>query len=280
MAELIDIRGLFREKNPRLARLLPTAFFRYMERIAHVKEVNEQILRTEGMDGPAFARASLDGLEIRVRLRSPERVPKSGPITVCANHPHGGVDGLALMHLVGAARGDFAVPANDLLGVLPSLRPHISPVNKHGSNFNHLRTFDALFASERPIIVFPAGVTARLRGTRLVEAPWSKAFLKKSKRYSRTIVPVFIAGRNSPFFYRLARARTALGVRANLEMLYLVDELYKLRGASVTVQVGKPFAAAELPPDASEAQWAERLRRHVVALEHCPDAAFPVGVPA
>ncbi len=120
MAQLIDIRGLFNEKNPRLARLLPSAFFRYVERIAHLREVNEQILRTAGMDGVAFARASLEFIDIRVRIRNPERVPPGGRITVCANHPHGGADGLALMHLVGTARGDFAVPANDLLGVLPS----------------------------------------------------------------------------------------------------------------------------------------------------------------
>lgn len=277
MAELIDLRGLFRRKNPSLASRLPALVYRYLERIAHVAELNEHIARTRGLSGVEFARASLAALDIRLEVRNPERVPPSGRLTVCANHPHGGVDGLALIDLVGGARGDFAVPANDLLAVLPSLRPHVAPVNKHGSNFDHLRTFDALFASERPIIVFPAGVTARPRGGRLREAPWSKAFLRKSRRYGRTIVPVHVAGRNSRFFYALARVRTALGVRTNLEMLYLVDELLKLRGATVCLQVGLPFAAAELSAHRTEVEWAQRLARHVESLGCRPDTPFATG---
>jgi putative hemolysin len=103
-------------------------------------------------------------------------------------------------------------------------------VNKHGTSTSIFQDIQAMYASEQPILLFPAGRTARFRDHRLQDFPWAKSFVKKSREFQRPIVPVHISGRNSRFFYFIWRARTFLGIKPNLEMFLLVDELFKQRG--------------------------------------------------
>ena len=45
------------------------------------------------------------------------------------------------------------------------------------------------------------------------------------KKIARTIIPIYVAGRNSRFFYNFANLRKRLHIKGNIEMLYLVDEM-------------------------------------------------------
>lgn len=44
-------------------------------------------------------------------------IPVSGPLVVVSNHPHGGVDGLALGPILAKARPEFKLLVNSFLGV-------------------------------------------------------------------------------------------------------------------------------------------------------------------
>ncbi len=47
------------------------------------------------------------------------------------------------------------------------------------------------------------------------------------------------SGRNSNFFYNLSNIRNFLGIKANIEMLYLADELFKQKGKEINLVFGK-----------------------------------------
>jgi putative hemolysin len=273
MAELISVRRLMEEKNPERAARIPSAAYALLGRIAHEREVNAYIVRAGGLE----PREALDcamktlGISSTIVEGSAELLSGSGRITVAANHPHGGADALILLELLTRCYGEAVVPANDLVRTVSPLASFFAPINKHGSNREHYRRIDALFASDKPLLMFPAGRTGRpegggIGGSPITDFPWTGTFIKKSRLHGRSIVPVHIRGRNSRLFYTVARLRGLLKIRMNLEMLLLVDELMKQRGRNFEVIIGQPIDSALLGGERSVREWAEDLRGYVQAL--------------
>ena len=259
----VDVRALFRSKNPAVAARIPPWIYEIIGRIIHEDEINRGLAALEGYRDFNFADHVLSRLGITVRLSGAARIPSAGRITFCANHPTGGADGLALIHLAGLSRGEALIPVNDLLFSVPQLESLFVPIDKHGSNLSRAGTVDAMYASDKPVIIFPAGRTARPAGGTLRDFPWSRSFIRKSREHGRTVVPVHVSGANSRFFYALWRMRTLAGVRANLEMFLLVDEMIRKRGTTVVLTVGEPWSPDVFGPRRTDAQWAELLRKQV-----------------
>lgn len=95
----------------------------------------------------------------------------------------------------------------------------------------------------------------------------------KAKKYNSPIVPVYIDGRNSNWFYNLANFRKRIGIAANIEMLYLMDEMYFQRGRTISITFGKPI----LPQDLSgtdDGKTAEKIKEHVYELKHNRQSVF------
>lgn len=285
----ISVRALFRRKNPALARKIPAALFLLLERIAHSRELSAFLQDAHTLSPMAALDLAVHELRITWRV-SGTALPACGDhLTIVANHPHGGADAIILLHLLMRTYGAAQVPANDLVQVLSPLAPLFVPVNKHGSNNDHFRRLDAVFADSKPLLIFPAGRTGRPAGADgypdpggfsrgalprnqrdgrrpIVDYPWAKTFVKKSRAHGRTIVPVHIAGRNSWRFYAIAWLRARLRIRLNLEMLLLVDELARRRGRHVRLTVGTPIDARLFDKSRPDEEWAEHVRRYVHAL--------------
>ena len=207
-------------------------------------------------------------LNVSVTVTGRDNLPESPRFVLCANHPTGGIDGLVLMQLLVQRYGGVRVPANDVLTAVPGISDFIVPVDKHGSNAGRIHLYEEAFQSEYPILVFPAGQTARPAGRRLREYPWNKAFVKQARRSGRLIVPVHLSGRNSRHFYLIWQLRRVLRVRPNLEMLLLVDELKRLRGTTVVVTVGSPRRGPHHANPKDDHEYAARLRREVERMGH------------
>lgn len=62
------------------------------------------------------------------------------------------------------------------------------------------------------------------------DLPWRSNFVKRAAASGRRIVPVFVEGELSDFFYRLSNFRRKIGIRFNIEMLYLPDEMFFAEG--------------------------------------------------
>ncbi|KAA6325352.1 hypothetical protein EZS27_025422, partial [termite gut metagenome] len=122
------------------------------------------------------------------------------------------------------------------------------------------------FQSDDQLIMFPAGICSRRQKGIIKDMEWKKAFIVKSVQTHRDVVPVYFNGRNSNFFYNLANITKVLGIKFNVAMLYLVDEMFKNRHKTFTVTIGKPISWQTFDKSKTPAQWAEYVKDIVYTL--------------
>ena len=83
------------------------------------------------------------------------------------------------------------------------------------------------------------------------------------------IVPVHIQGELSPFFYRLSRFREFIGIKANIEMLFLVNELFKQKNTSIKIIFGKAIQPEMLDKDVrKDVEWAAFIKEIAFNLKY------------
>ena len=265
----IDIGAVLREKAPRLARWTPRFAVNWLRRTIHEKEINHILEHYWNLPPQAFIRACFREWGVSYSIEGLERLDPAGRYLFVSNHPFGGMDGMMLADKLIDRFGDVRVVVNDLLMHVEPLRPLWIPVNKHGAqSVACARRFDEAFFGELPILTFPAGLCSRRINGRITDTAWKTSFLKKAYASQRMIVPVFVEGRLSDFFYRLDRLRKALGIKFNIEMLWLPDEMFSQKGKHFRIFVGEPLSAAELHTFGSLGEQADAVREKVYALEN------------
>jgi len=270
----IDLDKIIADKSPKLAKMLPGFVLGYLKRIVHQDELNVIIYENRDKFGVDFAEAVLSGFGIKVKSVGLENLPETGRYLLASNHPLGGPDGLALMQEVAKVRKDFLFPVNDLVMNLNNLKPVFIPVNKHGSNADNIRLFNETFASDHLLLYFPAGLVSRKQKGKIIDLDWKKTFLSKAIKYKRDIIPVHIDGRNTNFFYMLANLRKKLGIKANIEMLYLVDEAFKHANNIITITFGKPIPYTTFDKRHNFTEWSALLKEHVYAIGRGENPVF------
>lgn len=265
--DFLNIKEVIRRKNPALARMLPGFVLGYLRRILHEDELNRALRDFGHTEGLPFVAHCLAFLDCQVEVQGAENIPTEGGVILAANHPLGGLDGIAFMHVVGQKRPDLQFLVNDILLNIKNLAPLFVPVNKVGSNPRKaLQRIEKTYAQPIPILVFPAGLVSRKLPTGIGDLPWQKSFIAKAIKYQKDIIPVHIEGRNSEFFYNLARWRKRLGIKANIEMLYLVDELFRQRHQTLRFTIGEPLPWQKFQDGSPLDQWAAWLRQQVYQL--------------
>jgi len=269
MAEkFIDIEKIIAEKNPRLKKWMPGFILRYLKRTLHEDEVNFYIAVNKDTYGVDFCIDILNRFQIEVVAEGLENIPKSGGVIFACNHPLGGMDALAIVQEVNPIRSDIKFVVNDILLHLNSLKDQFVGVNKHGTNTKEsLEELNNLFESEQAIFVFPAGFVSRKKKGVVQDLEWKKTFITRSKKYQRSVIPVFIDGELSNFFYRLANFRKFIGIKANIEMLYLVDELFRQKNKTMTIRFGKPIAHSTFDKTKKDLEWADWVKKEVYKMQ-------------
>lgn len=261
----IVVREVIRKKNPKLLKWMPRFVLRYLERIVHEDDINQVMDHIGHLEGLEFVDALLNQeLGVTVKLEGAENIPLTGGVIFASNHPLGGLDGIAFMHAVGKYRRDVKFLVNDILLNIKNLQSLFVPVNTLGAQGRkNSILIEEAYADEHALLVFPAGLVSRKRNGKIEDLEWKKSFITKAKKYKKNIIPVRIDGRNSNFFYNLARRRERIGLKANLEMLYLADEFFAQRGQTVTIRIGKPITYTDLDESKTEREWAAEIKRRV-----------------
>ncbi len=277
--KLINVEGLFESKNPKLLKIIPKFILNYLKRIIHQDEINGYIYNHRDKTGLPFVEAMLMEFGVTINTEIPgtgsemqfkrlKEMLDSRRLIIAANHPLGGLDGMVLMNQIGKARPDIVFPVNDLLMNVPGLRPLFIPINKHGKNTDNTKLIDETFARDKIILYFPAGLVSRkFKGGVIRDLEWKSTFIKKARKYQRNILPVYISGRNSDWFYNLANLRKKLGIKTNVEMLYLVDEMVKQKGQTITVIIGDIIPWQSFDKSRNDLQWAEFIKQTVYCLK-------------
>lgn len=265
---LIDLDKILREKAPKQAKRIPRFVVNWLKRIIHQDEINGFLRESRGKVGVDFLKACVDYLDMTLVIRGEENLPADGLCTFVSNHPLGGQDGVALGYILGKHYdGKVKYLVNDLLMNLHGLAPLCIPINKTGHQAKDFpRMVEAGFASDNHIIMFPAGLCSRRQQGVIRDLDWKKTFVGKSVESHRMVVPIHFGGQNSPFFYRLANLCKALGIKFNIAMLFLVDEMYKNRHKTFTVTFGKPIPWQTFDGSRTQAQWAAYVKEIVYKL--------------
>ncbi|HOV10934.1 MAG TPA: 1-acyl-sn-glycerol-3-phosphate acyltransferase [Bacteroidales bacterium] len=273
--KFIEIEKIIARKNPRLLKLLPGLIIRYIKRIIHQDEVNDFIERNGNVYGLEFIDRVVKEFIKELNTYGIENIPSDRRILIASNHPLGGLDGVALMHVAGKIRRDLLFPVNDLLMNLENIKSLFIPINKHGSNAQNLKIINDTFASDVSILYFPAGLCSRKHPHGIIQdLEWKKTFISYARKYQRDIIPAYIDGRNSNFFYNLARLRAMLGVKANIEMFYLADEMFKQKNKTINITFGKPIPYQVFDKSLTDQQWAHKVKEHVYKLGFSHEEKF------
>lgn len=267
----IDIDEIVRGKAGAKARFVPRFVLSWLKRIIHQDEVNEFILGEGDKQGMPWLDDCMEYLGTKLNVKGLENLPDDSDgrlFTFVSNHPLGGPDGVALGHLLGHRYdGRIKYLVNDLLMNLHGLAPFFVPINKTGKQSRDFpRLVEAAFGSPNHIIMFPAGLCSRRINGQIHDLPWQKTFITKSVETRRDIVPIRFDGRNSDFFYRIANVGKRLGLKFNIAMLFLVDELYKNRGKTFDVTIGKPIPYSTFDKSRKPQEWAAYVEDIVYKL--------------
>lgn len=262
--KFIDIRRLIKSKNPKLLKWLPGFMVNYLRRILHEDEINEFIDRNGHLYDDVFCEAIIDYFNIKIVMEGLENLPPEGPAIVAMNHPLGGMDAIAFVVGIKEKRKDVQFIVNDLLMNLENLKNLFVGVNKYGKNGASVRQqIRNIFDSDKLVCIFPAGMVSRKIDGNVTDLLWKKTFVQYGREFNRPVVPVYIDGELTNFFYRLSKFRKFIGIKTNIEMLYLADELFKQKNRTITFTIGKPIYGAEINPELSDADASEWFRNHV-----------------
>jgi putative hemolysin len=226
------------------------------------------------LDEPFESRA-LRALDIKADVTEADldRVPRSGPVIVAANHPHGVVDGLLLMSAIRRIRPDIRVLTNQLLARIPELRDSclfVDPFDGPGAEARSragLRAAHLWLRAGGALIVFPAGEVAHAQaaGVERTDSTWKPAMSRLAIATGAPVIPAFIRGCNSPMFYAAGR------VHPLLRTLLLPRELLKKRGSTLAVRFGPAIHVDRLAGGTPAATAV--VRRAVESLAHLPSMA-------
>lgn len=274
MSKKIDIDAVFKSKNPQLHKLLPSFVLSYIKRIVHQDEINAFLERHANDYDFDFVNAIIKEFGVKTRVIGMENFPQTGGCIVASNHPLGALDAIAILNEAGKKRKDIKFLVNDILLNLENLKNLFTGVNVVGKTpMEALEQIEKVYSQDIAVFTFPAGLVSRKQfpngifGKPVIEdLEWKKSFVSRAKRYNKNVIPVFIDGKNSNFFYSLSNWRKRLGIKANIEMLYLVDEMYRQHNKTITIIFGKEIPYLTFDNRFSDNDWAQKVKRHVYKM--------------
>lgn len=243
---------------------MPGFVLSYIKRIVHESDINTIMAKHGHLQGLDFVDALIGEFGVQISLHGAENIPLDRPVIFASNHPLGGLDGIVLMHVLGKYRRDLKFLVNDILLNIPNFEGVFVPVNKHGGHGKAgVELIESTYASDEAVLIFPAGLVSRKQEEGIKDLEWKKSFINKAKKYKKDVVPVYMDGKNSGFFYGLADYRKKLGIKANVEMFYLADEMFGQRNKKISVHIGKPISYQYFDDSKSDRYWAEEVKKKV-----------------
>ncbi len=263
----VDVKTLVSSKAPKAARFIPGFVFGFLKKILHQDDINDIIRCGWDLSPQHFVQMVFKRWNITYSFEGDERLDLNERYIFAANHPFGGMDGMMIADCLVERFGDAGVVVNDLLMYLEPLKPIWIPVNTMGAqNPEYVRLFEEGFASSKPILMFPAGICSRVVDGKIEDLPWKNTFIKRAHATGRSVVPLYVEGSLHKWFYRIYRFRKALGIKANIEMLLLVDGMYHQHNKHFRLVVGEPITPEELKAQGSVREQVAFVRSKTYSL--------------
>lgn len=257
----IDVEKVLTSKNPALRKVVPGFLIRYLKRIVHQDEINDFLFKYGHLKNEELVAAWLEFFEIKYQVTGSENIPAEGRYIFVSNHPLGGLDGVVFIDELSKRFRDVKFPVNDILTNIENLSGIFLPVNKHGGQGKEaVRMLEDAYASDSQILYFPAGLCSRKKKGIIRDLQWHKSFITKAIQHERDIIPAYFSGRNSDFFYNLSNFRKRIGIKANIEMLYLADEMFLQKGKEIHLVFGEKIPWQTFDKSRTPVEWADWVK--------------------
>ncbi len=196
-------------------------------------------------------------LDVRLKAVDAQNVlqelPAEGPLLIVANHPLGGLEGVAITQLLLERRPDTKVLTNNLLTRIPELQSTFIGVdvlskNAARENAQGIRKASQHLKAGGALLIFPAGKVASVNVRRRVveDHQWNRFAGNLLRRSGASCLPIHVDGYNSRLFYLMAL------IHPKLRTLLLPRELANKAGCELKLIIGemiKPQEIARLESD-------------------------------
>ncbi|MEI6048786.1 MAG: 1-acyl-sn-glycerol-3-phosphate acyltransferase [Bacteroidota bacterium] len=267
-SQKIDVEKVLISKNPALKKAIPKFVINYLKKVVHQDELNDFFEKRGHLKDAELIGAFLSYFEIKFKVSGDENIPKTGRNIFVSNHPLGGLDGLVFIYELSKYFPDIKFPVNDILTNIENMSGIFLPVNKHGGQGKDAaRKIEEAYSSMSQILYFPAGLCSRKKSGVIKDLKWHKSFISKAIQHKRDIVPAYFSGKNSIFFYNLSNIRKFFGLKANIEMLYLSDEMFRQKDKEIQLVFGKQIPWETFDKTKSAPEWADWVKSKVYDLE-------------
>lgn len=260
--QILDLDKVLAEKAPKIYNKVPRFAINYLKRKIHLDELNEILTIYADKYGVDFMQAVVGYFNLTLETSGLENIQDDKKYIFVSNHPLGGLDGICLSAVIGE-RFDKKIKyvVNDVLYFIKNLQPIFLPVNKYGRQSKQATSsLNEAYESDNQIITFPAGLCSRQKNGKILDLDWQKNFILKAVESRRDVVPVYFEGKNSNFFYRFANIRKRLGIKFNIELILLPDEMFKNKNKSFSITFGEPIPYTFFDNSKSAMQWAQYVK--------------------
>lgn len=244
----------------------------FLLRFLQVDEVNAVHGRWCSTPGPEFVRRMMEeDFKIDLRVDGQEILDNlpSGAFVTVSNHPFGALDGISLIYLITRRRPDFKVMVNMILDKITAMRPNFIAVNAWGAksaearrvSMQGVRQAITMLKTGHPVGFFPAGTMSKVDWHgHLQDGPWQPTVMQIIQRAKVPVVPIYFHGSNSWWFNFLGHACWPA------RSLRLPAEVFRKRGKSIHVSVGRPVTVEEQAVASGPEELGRLLRERTYAL--------------
>ncbi|MCX2482586.1 lysophospholipid acyltransferase family protein [Pedobacter sp. MR2016-24] len=237
--------------------------------VMKLNDINKVFSQNQHFNGLEFVDKILETIGVSIDFDEDDlrNIPKTGGFIAIANHPYGGVEGLALVKLLCTVRPEAKVMVNFILQKIPNLNEFFVAVNpfenvQHSSSISGLKaTFD-LLQNGIPIGIFPAGEvsTFSLDKQEITDRLWHPVVGKLIARSKVPVVPIYFHGNNGVLFNILSF------IHPTLRTAKLPSEFLNKQGLKIKVRIGKPIHIQDISYRNNTNKLLDFLRARTYAL--------------
>lgn len=262
---MIQVEQILQAKYPALAanhQFVTRPTLALLRQLLRERELNAFLLQHHDVEGAEFLAQLLRYCRHSYSVVEGERdnIPAEGRVVIFANHPLGGLDGIALLSLVRGVRPDVRIVANDVLMQFGQLKHMLLPIDNMGKGCTKasIAAINEALERDEAVIVFPSGEVSRPGPLGIKDGPWRSGFLRFAERAGAPVLPIHIDGRNSALFYGLSLLYKPLST------LLLVREMFQRRPRTLHMRIGELIPWQEIAAlDLSREEKIKRISKQV-----------------
>ena len=269
----INILEIAEVYKPGIKKYAPKFLIKYLTKVLHIDALNYYNKNVVNKDREEFFTTALKYLKLdysTVNFTRDNMPNVKNPLFV-SNHPLGAPEAIATMKELLVHFSETKVVSRKYMKMIKDFAPSIIAVT------DRRELLEGLKDENLPLLIYPSGRNSRyfkINGKKeLIDLKWQDSFIKFAKRYNRPIVAINCDGIPYKKYHKISRARKALGLKATIEALFLVEGMFNIKD-KFKLTLGDTIYPEDLTEDVSLQEWADRIMQYVHELKYNPNAKF------